>query len=213
MKTLKQKIKDLENSHKVEVKQARIKNGIMEKLPAIVSSTGKGFKLYFSELYGRELTCTIGDSFRSDTVTLEQVLECLELFKPLPLKKYRDGFCSFRIESYIDKNEETATIEKIKPLQIKVSNPTYGSPSAELSYFTKINNHVIELRFYVPSYLIGHIDYNSHNSRHGYYIDNIRLTNKIGGRSLQWGRGSNEYVSDFTIYDIDGETLQDKINK
>ena len=163
------------------------------------------------ELYGCGITVTIGDSFRGDTVSLNDVMQCLNKFKPLDLKKYRDGFCSFRLASYIDKNENKATIESIKPLTIKLSNPTYGSPSAKLCYYTMINKKIVQLCFYIPSNLAGHISYNRHDVRGGFYIDNVNCVNNIGGNSIVWGRGSNDSVNDVTIYNIDAETIAHKI--
>lgn len=169
----------------------------------ISSKTKIPFKVYVGGIpkFGYFGSIHFKDLFREENANKKELLELLETFKPTKMFLHSDGGTSFLP---ILLKEGTST--EVLPYEIHYNG--FDNRIA-IKWFTKLKNKVYQIEVFInESSLINeflNVKYDRINFKGGYRIDNVAC--HINGnfddgnfKKITWGRGSEEYANDFSIY-------------
>ena len=198
---LKDKYKELLKEQKEEREKLKKE---MEIQSFISVKTTIPFKVYISDLYGVKAWVTFKGIFGGGGLDKRELNILLEEFPAINM--FLCGDNSFR--PLADKKEESI---KINPYIIK-----YGGfdGSVLIEWFSKVKGYVIQVKAKISNELINEflsVDYERKEFKGGFRIENIRC--HINGnfadgeyKYIRWGRGTEKYPNDFTIYTENTQT-------
>lgn len=175
-------------------KEIEIKKLISEK-------TEIPFKVFLGGIpsYGYTQGIHFKDLFREDNLTKAELIELIDLFKPLKMFKVSDSCTSFMPIS-----KEGKLHTEVSPYIINLDTDAY---KIKIEWFSMINGQVTEIQAYINNrefinkFLFA--AYNRVECRGGFRIEDCRCKgrgNFSGYKVIKWGTGGEQYANDFTLY-------------
>lgn len=169
--------------------------------------------IHVSQLYGSKGSLVFGDSYHgnADKVTLPCLIELLKALPPVSHVKAKGTFTRFIAESFADsdanKEKGREDVTSIFPVTLKTNSCAGYSLKAE--WFTEIDGEL----WNVDAYLADAYRLVTVHARLVEFVGGHRYTDTTasvnpalnppeGGTwdKVKWGRGSEEWPHDFTIY-------------
>lgn len=162
------------------------------------------FKIYTGGIpkYGYFGSIKFKDLFREPNLNKKELNELIDLFKPVKLYKVENSCLSFRV---IKENEQNS--KEINPYLINYEG--LDTDVIIINWFSKIKGAVYEIECYIndKDFINEFADrcYRREEFKGGYRIIDVTLNlngNFADGKykAIKWGRGTEEYKNDFTIY-------------
>lgn len=198
----------------IEQKKERIKFKIKEEIEKdLLNKIGNiDFKIFVSELWGRQVHINLFDEFRKEGANLEQINKILDAFKPIPC--FLSGGNSFRMTKNIK--------EANKPINPYVIRYEGFNQCVFIEWFTKLKGYVVEITLKVNKEVqnkILSVRFDRHEFKGDFEI--INFSSQILGnfddgnyKKITWARGSNHYPNDISVYSENLETnFKEYLNK
>ena len=198
---LKDKYNDLLKEQKAE--RQKLKEEI-EIQDLISVKTPIPFKTYISNLWNIKAQITFKDEFRQEGLNKIELNKLLKEFKPINM--FLCGGNSFRPspdnENEKNKNEE---VKQVNPYIIKYNG---FDGKVLIEWFSKLKNQILFIKANISHELKNEflsVEYERKEYKGYFQIENV--TCHINGnfadgeyKTIRWGRGSEQYPNDFTIY-------------
>ncbi len=146
---------------------------------------------------------------------LSKVINIIKKHPPLPLKYVRNGCVSFE---HVD-TESSGKETKVFPIYMEFDTD-YSDSGVKLRYLTMWKDTIVSLSIkLIGFHNIGSISYHRKEFHGGFRIENCRLTKNESlsdWKEVKLGRGGDEYINDFYLYNDKGlkmETFIKFLNK
>ena len=160
------------------------------------------YSVYISNFGGTIGSIKFKDLFREDNLNKKELIELLDLFKPIKMYMNKSSCLGFSCRE--EKNNENTLINS------HILRYEGFNNKLKIIWYTKIKKDVFEIEAFISdkSFINEFLEvtYDKIEFKGGFRITNTYLKqngNFKGYESVTWGRGSEEYPNDFTLYHKD----------
>lgn len=212
MKTIQEKLDDIQKEAETKVKHAIKAHEVISSLPKHILEKYVTPSVHFTKLYGTTLWLNFKrcnyETLRDGKENPDRSLlrELLTLFPPIDAIKHHDGCTSFRpILEGFDSTELTGTIENIYGVTVRV-NPSEYSNEAKFEWYTYAGEEVykISVEFSIWEVTAGKLTlhYNRYGGHYGEIssVERCEYDVPYPGNRVKYASGDRKTPNTFVVF-------------